>query len=104
MLLGGIAMLSIDRILEISKDMGIAIREGTDGRHYIIDDTGQKIEFNTDMLMKTQNRMSVQEFELKFTDMGQLSTSDSVYSPSNGRNSPYCLEPIEIVETNVIAA
>jgi hypothetical protein len=97
-------MLSIDRILEISKEMGVTINESTEGVHYILDHTGKKVIFHTDMLMKTESQTSFQEFELEFPDIFESITLSSVYKPSDGYNSSYFLDPIYIVEANVIAA
>ena len=43
-------MLSIEEILKMSEDMGIEIVDGTSGKHYILDDSGKEIEFNTEMV------------------------------------------------------
>lgn len=97
-------MLSIDRILEISRDMGVTIRDGKDGKHYIIDDFDNKIEFNTDMFLETEYKANFQEFKLEFSEMIKINTSSNLYNPSKCCYHSYSLDPIEIDESNVIAA
>ncbi|MBU5294773.1 hypothetical protein KQH90_12230 [Anaerosalibacter bizertensis] len=97
-------MLSIDRILEISKDMGVTIKADEDGKHYIIDDFNNKIEFNTDMLLVNEHKMNFQEIELEFSEMIKINTSSTLYNPSKCCYHSYSLGPIEIDEGNVIAA
>lgn len=97
-------MLSLDRILEITKEMGVAVRTHKDGKHYIGNGNGEKIEFNTDMLIKTENKKSFLNFKLKYSNVGELNISNNLYKPSNWSNSSYFLEPVKIDEANVIAA
>lgn len=87
-------MLSIDRILEISKKMGISIIDSKKGKHYILDDAGKEIEFNTNMLLKAESPIKFQEFELKTSNLYKLSDRCS-YS--------YDIQPIDVDESSVIA-
>ena len=49
-------MLSVEEILKIGKEMGIEIRDSTDGKHYILNEYGIEVEFNTDMLIKVDEK------------------------------------------------
>ena len=44
-------MLSVKEILELSNDMSIEIIDSVDNKHYIINECGQSVEFDLDMLM-----------------------------------------------------
>jgi hypothetical protein len=44
-------MLSIERILEISKQNGVLVNKEIDGTHYILNKEGKKVPFESDMLM-----------------------------------------------------
>ena len=44
-------MLSMKEILELSNDMSVEIIDNIDNKHYIINERGQSIEFDLDMLM-----------------------------------------------------
>lgn len=45
-------MLDIKDILKISEEMGVEIRDGNSGIHYILDEQGREMEFDFNMLMK----------------------------------------------------
>ena len=45
-------MLSMKEILELSNDMSVEIIDNIDNKHYIINECGQSVEFDLDMLMK----------------------------------------------------
>lgn len=42
--------MSIEEILKMSEYMGVEIVDGDSGKHYILDDSGEKIEFNKRMI------------------------------------------------------
>ena len=44
-------MLSMKEILELSNDMSVETIENIDNKHYIINECGQSVEFDLDMLM-----------------------------------------------------
>ena len=46
-------MLSMKEILELSNDMSVEIIDNVDNKRYIINERGQSIEFDLDMLMST---------------------------------------------------
>lgn len=56
-------MLNIEEILKMSEDMGVEIVDSASGKHYILDDSGKDIEFNTEMIFgKTRETISYNEF------------------------------------------
>ena len=55
-------MLSVKEILELSNDMSVEIIDNVDNKHYIINECGQSVEFDLDMLMSA-NKESSEEFE-----------------------------------------
>ena len=44
-------MLSMKELLELSSGMNVEIIDNVDNKHYIINERGQSIEFDLDMLM-----------------------------------------------------
>ena len=57
----GANMLSIEEILKMSKDMGIEIVDGTSGKHYVLDDSGKEIEFNTEIIIGKKTETLAEE-------------------------------------------
>ena len=55
-------MLSVKEILELSNDMSVEITDNVDNKHYIINERGQSIKFDLDMLMSANKELS-EEFE-----------------------------------------
>ena len=97
-------MLGIERILEISKEMGITVNEDKKGLHYIIDSIGDEVVFHTDMLMNIESETSFERYELNISNTGELNSSNILYKESYGFKTSYILEPIEIDEISVIVA
>ena len=58
-------MLSMEEILELSNDMSVEITDNVDNKHYIINEYGQSIEFDLDMLMSVNKELSEEFEELK---------------------------------------
>lgn len=58
-------MLSVKEILELSNDMSVEITDNVDNKHYIINEYGQSIEFDLDMLMSVNKELSEEFEELK---------------------------------------
>lgn len=44
-------MLNINEILKISNDLGVEVSDSKCGKHYIINESGEEVEFNAKMLM-----------------------------------------------------
>lgn len=44
--------------------MGVEIEDSTSGKHYILNETGNRVEFSTDMLVKERKEV----FHNKLTD------------------------------------
>lgn len=49
-------MLDIDEILKLSREMGVEIADGTSGKHYILSEDGEEIEFTLEMLFERDGR------------------------------------------------
>lgn len=94
-------MFNIEEILKMSKEMGIDISNDTSGKHYILDDSGKEIEFNTEMLIGKKEesnsyKLGLEGFNAKFN------ISSSLYKLSSC-NDPY--EPISVsVKESIINA
>ena len=58
-------MLSMKELLELSSGMNVEIIDNVDNKHYIINERGQSIEFDLDMLMSTNKELSEEFEELK---------------------------------------
>ena len=58
-------MLSVKEILELSNDMSVEIIDNIDNKHYIINECGQSVEFDLDMLMSVNKELSEEFEELK---------------------------------------
>lgn len=88
MFLGVIDMLNIDEILKISDEMGIEVRDSKSGKHYILDDSGKEVEFNTGMLINLEKEDVSYKLDLnisrecnlgKFSSQYILATSKDIY-------------------------
>ena len=97
-------MLTIDRILEISNEMGVTIKESTEGNHYIFNEEGEKVVFNPDILRGIEKQIISEEFQLDFSDVLESNNRDNMYKLSKDCDASYTLEPMDIDETNVMAA
>lgn len=84
MLLGGINVLSIKEILEISNEMDVEIRNSTDGKHYILDDHGKEVEFSPDMLM------TIDEESISYKVNVQISTDSHIGKFASDYNLSSC--------------
>lgn len=49
-------MFDIEEIIKLTEEMGINISDGADGKHYILDEFGKKVEFSPDMLVKVDEK------------------------------------------------
>ena len=78
-------MLSIEEILKMSEDMGIEIVDGTSGKHYMLDDSGKEIEFNTEMIIGKRTETISYEVELEGLSFG-LGNSNKMYDMSSSEN------------------
>lgn len=58
-------MLSMKEILELSNSMSVETIDNVDNKHYIINECGQSVEFDLDMLMSTNKKLSEEFEELK---------------------------------------
>lgn len=58
-------MLSIKEILELSNSMCVEITDNVDNKHYIINECGQSVEFDLDVLMNTNKERNDEFKELK---------------------------------------
>ena len=50
--------MDLKNILRISKSMNVEIEDRDSGKHYIKDKNGNRVEFNTDMIMFRTNKSS----------------------------------------------
>ena len=50
--------MDLKNILRISKSMNVEIEDSDSGKHYIKDKNGNRVEFNTDMIMFRTNKSS----------------------------------------------
>lgn len=83
-------MLNIEEILKMSEDMGVEIVDGTSGKHYILDDSGKEVEFNTDMIFGERRETISYEVEVEVELEGLSSNLDNsilLYEVNNKRES-----------------
>ena len=80
-------MISLEEILKMSEEMGVKIEDGTSGKHYILDDSGKEVEFNTDIIIGKRKetisyKMDTESFKInldKFNSLYDFSSSDNPY-------------------------
>lgn len=99
---GGSNMLSIEEILKMSEEMGIEIENGTSGKHYILDEFGEEIEFNTDIIIGQRKETVSYEIDSE-TFKVNLDKSNSLYDFSSSDN-PYGSIPAFVKESIINAA
>ncbi len=93
-------MFNIEEILKMSEEMGVNISSGTSGKHYILDDSGEEVEFDTSMLIEKKeanNSYKLDSFNIK------LNISSSVYKLS-GCKDPYEHIPVSVKDAIISAA
>lgn len=98
-------MLNIEEILKMSEDMGVEIVDGTSGKHYILDDSGKEVEFNTDVIFGKRRETISYEVEVEVELEGlssNLDNSKKIYNMSSSVNS-YEYKPV-IVKDSIIDA
>lgn len=96
-------MLNIEEILKMSEDMGVKIVDGTSGKHYILDDSGKEIEFNTEMIIGKRIETISYEVEVELEGFSfDLDNSNKMYNVSSSVNS-YEYKP-GIVNNSIIDA
>lgn len=95
-------MLNIEDILKMTEEMGITVQDGTSGKHYILDDVGETIEFSTDMLMK--NKKEKFSYELNSTKFKvNLEPYENKYNYKSNNHSDEVLQ-ISVKSTAISAA
>lgn len=98
-------MFNLEEILKMSEEMGINIRDGADGKHYILDDYGKQVEFSTNMLMKVDEDSS--SFKMKFELSENLNFNNvkfsTDYRSTDSKNS-YVSKPIDVNQYIIDAA
>ena len=72
-------MLSIDEIINMSYEMGVEIRNSKNGKHYILDDSGKELEFNTEMLVNLEPEDVLLTLDLVTTSEFDLGGFDGEY-------------------------
>lgn len=85
-------MFNIEEILKMTKEMGVDISSGTSRKHYILDDSGKEVEFNTSMLIEKREKSSSYKLEGFNT---KLHISSSMYKLSS------CKDPYEHISVSV---
>ena len=98
-------MLNVEGILKMSEDMGVEIVDCTSGKHYILDDSGEEIEFNTEMIFGKRRETISYEVEVDIELEGlslDLDNCNKMYNMSNSVNL-YEYEP-GIVKDSIIDA
>lgn len=95
-------MLNIEEILKMSRDMDVEIVDGTSGKHYILDDSGKEIEFNTEMIIGKKREDISYEIELEGPSF-DLDNSKNMYNLSTSQNS-YEYRPVIVKDSITDAA
>ncbi|MBU5428060.1 hypothetical protein KQI41_16835 [Tissierella pigra] len=96
-------MLCIEEILKISNEMGIEIRDSTDGKHYILDEYGKEVEFSTNMLIKVDEKNTSHKMQIQVSEDFNYGKFSSSYNLADC-NSLYVAESVSIGETIIDAA
>lgn len=75
-------MFDINEILKLSEKMGVKIEDSTSGKHYILNEIGEAVEFNTNMLMGEKTKRFSYAIKSKSFEV-DLELSNSVYNFSS---------------------
>ena len=96
-------MFNIEEILKMSEEMGINISDGTDAKHYILDEFGKRVEFNTDMLIKVDEEQTSYKMKLSVSTNCKDSRFSSSYKIADCKNS-YVSKSVNVSESVIDAA
>lgn len=96
-------MLNIEEILKMSEEMGIKISDGSDGKHYIFDDRGERVEFSTNMLMKIDEESNSYKIDMQVSKNSNKGTFSGNYKLVDYKNS-YVSKSVNINESIIDAA
>lgn len=96
-------MLNIEEILKISDEMGVEVKEGTDNKHYIMDDQGEYIEFNAGMLISENKGNNLERTDLKVSNQFNVTITASTYKLSS-YDAAYTSKPVLVNDSITTAA
>ena len=96
-------MLSMEEILKLSDDMGVEIMDNIDIKHYIINEHGQSVEFNLDMLMRINEENTSSKLRLELFNDYSGAKFSSNYNLANCENL-YVSKSVKISESIIDAA
>lgn len=95
-------MLNIEKMLKLTEEMNVEVRDSTDGKHYILDDLGEEVEFNVNMVTKVDKNTHSYQYKLKYSNKHTFDMSNDVYQLS-GCETAYTPKPVNLENSIIIA-
>ncbi|MCT4606062.1 MAG: hypothetical protein N4A64_08175 [Marinisporobacter sp.] len=98
-------MLNIEQIIDMAKQMNINVSEELEGKHYVLDDEGKRVPFQTSMLIDIQSQIIHKEcFKVNFHKNCILTDLEDKYIISDNCSSFCFSEPMDVEQSSSLVA